>query len=253
MDSLESSLRSHVDRRAFLKRGSLFLAGTVGFGTLHAVLANAATPAKSSLRVGMITDVHYANLATKGTRYYRDSIQKVREATKIFKQSNVAFALELGDFIDVGPNLRTEIGHLKRIETEFATGCKDRHHVLGNHCVFNLTKQEFLDTIGAKEPHYSFDRGNFHIVVLDACFRADGVAYQRKNFDWTDANIPMSQLEWLKNDLASTKKTDNLRDSPTPGHRRAYGRKQRARGSLGFRKSRKRSGSIPRAQPYKRL
>src|SRR5690606_13476591 len=49
--------------------------------------------------------------------------------------------------------------------------------------------------------HYSFAAGGFHFVVLDACFRADGVPYGRDNFTWTDANIPADQVEWLRADL----------------------------------------------------
>ena len=43
-------------------------------------------------------------------------------------------------------------------------------------------------------PHNQrFDRGGFHFVVLDACFRSDGVPYGRKNFKWTDTKIPPAE------------------------------------------------------------
>ncbi|MCF7963695.1 MAG: hypothetical protein K9M08_23390, partial [Pirellula sp.] len=45
---------------------------------------------------------------------------------------------------------------------------------------------------------HSFDRGDFHFVVLDACFRNDGEPYGRKNSKWNDANIPAAELEWLQ-------------------------------------------------------
>ena len=81
---------------------------------------------------------------------------------------------------------------------------RDRHHVLGNHCVDTLTKEEFLDRVGQERSFYSFDVGGYHFVVLDACFRSDGQPYGRKNFEWTDANIPAHEVEWLEADLAST-------------------------------------------------
>jgi alkaline phosphatase len=43
-----------------------------------------------------------------------------------------------------------------------------------------------------------------HFVVLDSCFRSDGKPYGRKNSQWTDANIPGEELEWLSADLANT-------------------------------------------------
>jgi len=46
--------------------------------------------------------------------------------------------------------------------------------------------------------------GGYHFVVLDACFRSDGEPYGRKNFNWTDSNIPAAEIEWLKGDLEKT-------------------------------------------------
>ena len=76
-----------------------------------------------------------------------------------------------------------------------------KHYVLGNHCVYTLTKDEFLDGVGQKKSYYSFDAGGFHFVVLDACFRSDGKPYGRKTFQWTDPNIPANQVEWLQANL----------------------------------------------------
>jgi hypothetical protein len=45
--------------------------------------------------------------------------------------------------------------------------------VLGNHCVYTLTKQEFLDAVEQPQSYHSFDAGPFHFVVLDACFTSD--------------------------------------------------------------------------------
>ena len=38
-------------------------------------------------------------------------------------------------------------------------------------------------------------------MVLDACFRADGVPYGRKNYKWTDTEIPPAERKWLADDL----------------------------------------------------
>ena len=67
-----------------------------------------------------------------------------------------------------------------------------------------LTKEEFLGGVGQKQSYYSFDQNGYHFVVLDACFRSDGKPYQRKNFEWTDPNIPDDQVEWLTDDLDKT-------------------------------------------------
>ena len=100
--------------------------------------------------------------------------------------------------------MEVELGHLDRIDRQFSAISGHRHYVLGNHCVHTLTKQEFLGGVGRERSFYSFDADDFHFVVLDSCFRSDGVPYGRKNFKWTDANIPAHEIEWLRADLAGT-------------------------------------------------
>jgi alkaline phosphatase len=114
--------------------------------------------------------------------------------------------VELGDLIDAADSVETEQSYLKRINREFSAISRDRHYVLGNHCVDVLAKDEFLGGVGREESYYSFDSGGVHFVVLDACFRSDGKPYGRKNSKWTDANVPAEELDWLKDDLKRTDK-----------------------------------------------
>lgn len=66
------------------------------------------------------------------------------------------------------------------------------------------SRRKSSEGVGQKKPHYSFDVGGFHFVVLDACFNSDGQAYGRNNFKWTDANIPEKHVDWLRADLKAT-------------------------------------------------
>jgi alkaline phosphatase len=61
-----------------------------------------------------------------------------------------------------------------------------------------------LPAIGHTATYHSFDAGEHHFIVLDACFRKDGVGYGRKNSQWMDANISPAELEWLQADLRAT-------------------------------------------------
>lgn len=157
------------------------------------------------LRIGLLTDPHYADIPARGKRHYRESLGKVRAAVERFNAAKADFAVELGDFIDEAATLDGEIAHLKTIEAEFAKFRGPRHYVLGNHCVWTLAKEQFYANCAAKPAPYSWDLGGFHFIVLDACFRADGVAYGAKNFKWTDTEIPEAQRRWLAADLAATR------------------------------------------------
>ena len=186
-----------LGRRAFLRSGTLFLAGS-------ALLPDrllAATEGKPELRIGLVTDLHYADKPPSGTRHHRESLTKVAEAAKRFDQEKPDLIVCLGDLIDTAPSLDAEKGYLKRILKEFSGMPGKHHYVLGNHCVENLTKPEFLGIVAQEKSYYSFDANGYHFVVLDACFTSSGAPYGRKNFKWADAKIPSAELEWLKADL----------------------------------------------------
>ncbi|MEX0793638.1 MAG: metallophosphoesterase [Pirellulaceae bacterium] len=158
------------------------------------------------LRIGLVTDMHYADKDPAGTRHYRESLAKLEEAGKAFAEHKPDFVVELGDFIDAAADVATEQRYLKAIQAEFSQVAQDRHYVLGNHCVDTLTKEEFLGGVGQEKSYYSFDQAGHHFIVLDSCFRSDGTPYQRKNFTWTDPNVSAEELEWLKADLAANDK-----------------------------------------------
>ena len=187
----------------FVSNGTLVLAAAAGLGLQKSIPAANASPSVS-LRIGLITDLHHADKPAAGSRFYRETIAKLNSAAEEFQKSGLDFVVEMGDLIDAAESVETELSYLRTINREFSKLSSDRHYVLGNHCVETLTKAEFLQEVGQKESYYSFDRAGFHFIVLDACFRNDGVPYGRKNSKWNDANIPPAELEWLREDLQST-------------------------------------------------
>ena len=190
-----------LSRRAFLQHGSLFLAA--GSVDLTEVFAS---DEQEVVRIGLVTDLHYADKPPAGSRHYRESQVKLAEAASEFEKHKPALLVELGDLIDAADSVDVEQGYLKTIDGEFKQLSDDRHYVLGNHCVDTLTKEEFLGAVEQKKSYYSFDRSGIHFIVLDSCFRNDGEPYGRKNFTWTDTNIPTAELEWLKSDLKESDK-----------------------------------------------
>jgi len=198
----DTHTQSGIGRRAFARQGALYLTATS-----FAPGAFGVTDAKpDALKVGLITDLHYADKAPAGTRHYRETLSKLDEAAQQFRKDQASVLIELGDLIDAADSVSVEQGYLKTINERFAAICEDRHYVLGNHCVDTLHKEEFLGTVGQDASYYSFDRGAYHFVVLDSCFRSDGQPYGRRNFKWTDANVPKAELDWLSTDLQNTDK-----------------------------------------------
>lgn len=196
-----------IGRRAFLAEGVLLLgsASMTGRTTIAAsALRGRSLDERSVLRFGLITDLHYADKPPAGSRHYRETLSKLAEAAERFQQTKLDFLVELGDLIDAAESVEVELGYLDRIDQDFSKIAERRVYVLGNHCVDTLTKEEFLGRVGQDRSFGSFDAGGFHFVWLDSCFRSDGEPYGRKNSVWTDANVPESERDWLRDDLAAT-------------------------------------------------
>lgn len=193
-----------LTRRDFLRFGSaVAIAGPLS----RIPAAEAESPV---LRFGMFTDCHFADAEPLGTRAYRDSLPKVAEAVEFMNSQDLAFALENGDFKDqsLKPSAEQTLSYLSQIEAEFARFKGPRYHVLGNHDMDSISKSQFQSVventgIPKEQTFYSFNAKGTHIVALDACFASKDAAYDSGNFDWKDANVPATQLDWLKADLAA--------------------------------------------------
>jgi len=190
-----------MNRRYFSKISTL----TLGAGLST---AEEAISSKPLLTLGLLTDLHYADKKQGGSRAYRETLVKAKEAMALFKEKKVSAVICLGDLIDAAPSVDEEISYLTTITGVLAKSGLPRYHVPGNHCVATLNKKEFFKHAGTvnKTGHHSCDLSGVHLVILDACYNSKMESYGRNNAKWHDSNLPPAQIEWLKKDLAATDK-----------------------------------------------
>jgi predicted phosphodiesterase len=198
-----------ITRRVFLKASASTLAG-LAIAPLSCTLQTTPGHRRNAARFGIVTDSHYADADTIGSRYYRQSLDKLTECVELMNTQKVDFLTELGDFKDQNnpPVEQRTIQSLGAIEKVFQKFNGPTYHVLGNHDADSISKGQFLTNventdIDPEKKYYSFDFNGIHLVILDANYRADGTDYNHGNFDWTDANIPPTELNWLRQDLAA--------------------------------------------------
>mgnify|MGYP001356971619 CR=1 FL=1 len=199
-----------TNRRAFLRSAAVVVAGPA-LVSLSCAPGNRSTRASRPVRFGVVTDCHYADAKPAGTRFYRDSLDKLSECVARMNAECVDFLIELGDFKDQdAPSVESRtLEYLRKIEDVFCGFAGRRYHALGNHDMDSLSKWQFLENventgIDSTRSYYSFDVSGLHCVVLDANYRADGADYDHGDFDWTDANVSADELEWLRRDLAAS-------------------------------------------------
>ena len=192
-------------RRDFLKASTGLLATTV---LVPLSCQSSKFCPRQSVRFGLVTDIHYADIDTRIGRHYRDSIGKLNECSDLMNSQNVDFIIELGDFKDQNNNPTEEktIEYLQTVEKTYQNFQGPTYHVLGNHDMDSISKKQFLahiqnTGIAPESSYYSFDKNGVRFIVLDANFSSDGTDYDHGKFDWTDANISPAQLDWLRNVL----------------------------------------------------
>jgi len=163
-----------------------------------------------TVRFGILTDSHFAEKDSLGSRYYRESLKKLSECVDLMNEQKVDFLIELGDFKDQGnpPDESETLRFLDLIEKEYSRFTGSRFHVLGNHDHDSISKGEFLERIintgfTKAAAYYSFNVSSVHFIVLDSNYSSGGIPYNRGKFDWTDAYVPEKQLSWLRKDLKS--------------------------------------------------
>ena len=184
-----------MDRRVFFKKscGGVLLLSCFGFQL----------PSKiKGIRFGLVTDLHFARREKNGSRYYDQSKKKLENAISTFNENKVDFLIELGDLKDQGvtPDKAQTLSFLDEIEESLHTFDGPVYHVLGNHDMDSISKEDYLahirngvDTKG--KTYYSFVRNKLKFVVLDGNYNEDGSDYNCGNFDWTKALIPNEQKE----------------------------------------------------------
>jgi len=209
-----------------MTRRQAIQAGVLGFAGAAAVhlapASHAAQADRPILQLGLLTDVHYADKPPRGSRHYRDALPKLQQALQTFVDHKVQAVLQLGDLIDAHATVPEEEQAVREVASLFRDSNLPYHFVMGNHCLQLLSKRRYAELAGCRAGHYVTDVGPLRIIVLDANYRADGVAYDAGNFEWTDCFIPQEQLDWLGNTLAGSNKPciilTHQRLDPDPQH-----------------------------------
>jgi predicted phosphodiesterase len=203
---MDKSTNWIITRRTFLKSSVASLAAL----PLSCALNNASKARRGPVRFGIVTDCHYADADTQGTRFYRESLDKLSECVDLMNTERVDFLIELGDFKDQDkpPVEQNTLSYLQAVEKVLKRYNGPAYHALGNHDMDSISKMQFLKRventkIDSNRSYYSFDSNGLHFIVLDANYRTDGTDYDHGNFDWTDANIPPKELNWLRKDLVA--------------------------------------------------
>jgi 3',5'-cyclic-AMP phosphodiesterase len=190
-----------MQRRDLLRSAGLLASG-ISLPSFIKANPKSITPQRV-LRVAHITDVHIQSFigAAKGFEKCLHHIQN--------QSIKPDFIINSGDCI-MDAHGRKE-GHVQKQWKLFNEVLKTENslpifHSVGNHDIccegesatnFEDGKKWAMDEMGMNQRFYSFDKKDWHFVMLDS-------VQKKKDGSWYTANLDETQFDWLKNDLRQT-------------------------------------------------
>jgi len=164
------------------------------------------------VRFGLIADLHAHDIdSPMEGKWMTNTESRLNAFVDAMNAWAADFVIELGDFVNGWVVLGALPGDEARIpdiltwaESLYARFDGPRHHVIGNHDVYNMTKDEYLERIEASETFYSFDEGGYHFIILDVQFAEDGSAHG-DTYMGVAGFLPEQEMAWLAQDLAATR------------------------------------------------
>jgi predicted phosphodiesterase len=168
-----------------------------------------------------MADVQYCDCNTAGSRAYRASLQKLKEAVDTFNLEKVDMVFHLGDFID------RDIHSFDTLN-KIAAGLECPFYLVpGNHD-FNVKPYKPADALAAmhlKRPYYAVVKDGWRLIALNgndvSLYGTDSGSAKYKQaadmfdklkkehapnaYDWNGA-IGKKQITWLKKQLKTARK-----------------------------------------------
>lgn len=161
------------------------------------VFTSACAEQEKSLKFAIASDFHAQDVP--------DGEERIASFIRAAKDEKVDFIIELGDFCRLDSAGQVYLKLWDSFEG-------DKYHVIGNHDMDSYTPEEYVAGMKMPGRYYSFDKGDFHFIVLDGNNLYDGkeyTHYAKANY-YVDpkmrAFIDPEQMAWLKQDLAATDK-----------------------------------------------
>ena len=195
------------------KPGSSKSTAAIPMAVLIVLLVLSATAAATAetLRIGVIADVHAHDLDSPiEGKWMSHTEPRLGEFVNAMNAWPADLVIQLGDFVNGWVVLGVDPGDPSRIPgiLFWADGLLagfhgPRLHVLGNHDVYNLDKEQIRTILGLEATYYSVDMNGFHLVILDVQFDEQGRDLAH-TYTGVAGFAPEPELRWLRDDLAAS-------------------------------------------------
>lgn len=168
------------------------------------------------LKFGIIADIQYCDCETSGSRFYRNSLNKLDKCVEELNRQSVDFSINLGDLVDrdTESNLDSVLVRLKKLNATV-------YNTTGNHDYGGIkNNQNLYNKLDMPAAYYSFDKSGWMFIMLNtneiasyANIEGTELAEEltqmketiesegRSNGANYNGGISKNQMQWLKGEL----------------------------------------------------
>jgi len=170
---------------------------------------------EAQVKIGVFADCQYCNCETAGTRFYRNSLDKLEECIIQFnRDKEIDFVVGLGDIID------RDFASFDNVNAILSKSKKEVYQVIGNHDL--EVEKSLLEQVPSKlnleKTWYSFSKKGWHFIFLngnDITFHTNNPEIVKQATEITEklkkegkpnphpwnGGIGPNQLEWFEKEL----------------------------------------------------
>lgn len=190
--------------------------------SIDEVVDNVTSTEEPVARFGIIADIQYCDCDTRGQRYYRNALQKLKQSVDHFNKEEVEFAVNLGDLVDrdTPHNLDSVLSCLNKLNAPV-------YNLAGNHDYENIDNDHLYAALKMPSEYYSFQRNGWRFVMLNtneiaSYSNVDGTWKEKELLEMRDnirkttgqnaaeynGGISNRQLQWLQELLENSENKD---------------------------------------------
>lgn len=173
------------------------------------------------MKFGVIADIQYCNCETQGSRFYRNSLDKLDKCIEELNRQQVDFTVNLGDLVDRDShiNLDSVLIRQQKLNTPI-------YNTTGNHDYGGVkNNQELYKKLNMPSAYYSFEKADWLFIMLNTNEVAEYANIEgselkreldeikqiiksegRSNGAIYNGGISKVQMQWLKKQLDKSKK-----------------------------------------------
>jgi Icc protein len=147
-----------------------------------------------TLRVALIADIHYG--VSTGTKLSSRALELITPFVELVDRVRPDLVVDLGDRI-TDLDKESDLKFTRKVVDVFHTMHDPRVHLLGNHDISKITREDLEDIMQTSFESHSLDQSGYHLVFWNSAvnrYGSDGFILPNEDVAWLEADLSSTEL-----------------------------------------------------------